>query len=101
MNLNFKKLKQDINSYSNQIKFMRANKKRYMNDVSIDQLKLWVTILCSLRAEHRGKLHRTTVRNPHAGLPEQPKTLPVTHEDQLWLIKNTIPQYETSPNPVI
>lgn len=101
MKLNLKKLKQDINSYSNQIKFMRANGKRYHNDVSIDQLKLWVTILCALRAEHRQKLHRTKIRNPYAGMIDQPKTIAVTHDDQLRLIKATIPQYEASPNPVI
>lgn len=101
MKLNFKKLKTDINRISNQIKFMRSNRKPIMGEVSIEDLKREVTVLCAIRAEHRQKLHRQKVRNPYAGVEGQPPTLASTREEQVRLIQVKLHEYQTVEHPVI
>lgn len=56
--------------------------------------KLYATILYSIRANNRNKLHQQTVRNPYAGMSMQPPTKQYTIEEQQKLIAPYIHEFE-------
>ena len=53
-----------------------------------------MTILCSIRAAHRGKLHQAKIRNPYCTLLGEPKFKFLTLEDQEKLVAQHIQRYE-------
>jgi len=96
--LNFKKLRQEMDAVSNELRFIRSNGFSPANH-SREYLRQKMTILCSIRAHHHGRLHRIRVRNPYANLPGQPKTHEMTVEDQVKLIREFIEDYEQEVAP--
>lgn len=126
--LNFKKLRQDMETVSNQIKFLRSSGREslYADEyhkiaqevrkpgnsgnvemqmkfrsaldtywsLSLPALRKRMTILCSIRAQHHGRLHRQRVRNPYANLEGQPRCKTITVEDQVKLIQSFLKDYE-------
>lgn len=129
--LNFKKLRIDMQRVSNELRFFRSNgytpaqlrlrellatwppigdprraiwNKEYAElcHHSREALREKMTILCSIRAHHHGRLHRKKVRNPYANQEGQPKFWEISVEDQVKLIEKHLKDYEqeVSTTPV-
>lgn len=60
---------------------------------SLPALREQMTALCSIRAQHHGRLHLTKIRNPHSNIPGEPKYKELTVADQERLIAKFIDKY--------
>lgn len=56
--------------------------------------KRYATILYSIRANNRNKVHQHKIRNPYAGVTGQPKTIEFSLEEQGKLIERFIHEFE-------
>jgi len=74
--------------------------KEWENFVILRDTKKYATVLYSIRANNRDRVHQTKIRNPYAGMKDQPKTKEFTLEEQKKLIEPFIHEFEAQTETV-
>lgn len=65
---------------------------------SRSELKRLFTMLCSVRADHRNRLHQVKIRNPYSNKKGEPRYVFLSKEDQVSIITPLLREYLQEDN---